>query len=196
MNYLGHAYFSFGQPMLLVGNLISDFVKGKAQYAYPAAVQEGIRLHRFMDDFTDNHPSIREARQIFRPAYRLYAGAFADVALDYFIANDPVFFPEEKVLQDFAEWVYAQLRQYEQFVPEKAKGYFSRMQQQNWLFHYRSFWGIDKSFGGLVYRSTYLTDSTAASATFRSHIPWLTPLYQAFVTDLQQALWASSFAPQ
>ena len=29
MNYLAHAYLSFGYSELLVGNLISDFVKGK-----------------------------------------------------------------------------------------------------------------------------------------------------------------------
>ena len=29
MNYLAHAYLSFGDPGILTGNMISDFVKGK-----------------------------------------------------------------------------------------------------------------------------------------------------------------------
>ena len=29
MNYLAHAYLSFGDPDILAGNMISDFVKGK-----------------------------------------------------------------------------------------------------------------------------------------------------------------------
>ena len=29
MNYLAHAYLSFGDPDVLTGNMISDFVKGK-----------------------------------------------------------------------------------------------------------------------------------------------------------------------
>ena len=29
VNYLAHAYLSFGDPEILTGNLISDFVKGK-----------------------------------------------------------------------------------------------------------------------------------------------------------------------
>lgn len=29
MNYLAHAYLSFDEPEILVGNMISDFVKGK-----------------------------------------------------------------------------------------------------------------------------------------------------------------------
>ncbi|MFY7899136.1 MAG: ACP phosphodiesterase, partial [Chitinophagaceae bacterium] len=32
MNFLAHAYLSFQQPSLLIGNMISDFVKGKKQY--------------------------------------------------------------------------------------------------------------------------------------------------------------------
>ena len=29
VNYLAHAYLSFGIPDIVVGNLISDFIKGK-----------------------------------------------------------------------------------------------------------------------------------------------------------------------
>ncbi len=43
MNYLAHAYFSFNQPPVIVGNLISDFIKGKKQFDYPAEIQKGIR---------------------------------------------------------------------------------------------------------------------------------------------------------
>jgi acyl carrier protein phosphodiesterase len=62
MNYLAHAWLSFHQPFVLAGNMISDFVKGKQQYAYPASVQQGIHLHRSIDAFTDSHPVTREAK--------------------------------------------------------------------------------------------------------------------------------------
>ncbi len=35
MNYLAHAYLSFNDPEILVGNMISDFVKGKKKFDYP-----------------------------------------------------------------------------------------------------------------------------------------------------------------
>ncbi|WP_438810958.1 ACP phosphodiesterase, partial [Serratia marcescens] len=53
MNYLAHAYFSFEDPDILLGNMISDYIKGKKQYTYPLKVQAGIRLHRQIDSFTD-----------------------------------------------------------------------------------------------------------------------------------------------
>ena len=61
MNFLAHAYLSFGQPEILVGNMISDFVKGKKKFDYPGGIQAGMQLHRAIDTFTDAHPATKEA---------------------------------------------------------------------------------------------------------------------------------------
>jgi acyl carrier protein phosphodiesterase len=186
MNYLAHAYFSFNEPATMVGNLISDFIKGKKQYDYPDEIQKGIRLHRAIDTFTDAHPAVAEAKQVFRPHYRLYAGAFVDVAFDYFIANDPSLFATEEALAQFAETAYAGLRQHAGWIPEQARGYFERMQQQNWLYNYRTIWGIQKSFGGIVYRSAHLTDSATASFLFEENLQRLQEAYEQFVPELME----------
>ena len=55
MNYLAHACLSFGNEDILVGNMISDFIKGKKKFDYPVAIQNGIMLHRMIDTFTDAH---------------------------------------------------------------------------------------------------------------------------------------------
>src|SRR3989442_7909269 len=89
MNYLAHAYLSFNQPEILVGNMISDFIKGKKQFDYPVSIQKGIRLHRDIDTFTDAHPATQQLKSFFRPHYRLYAGAFGDIVYDHFLALDP-----------------------------------------------------------------------------------------------------------
>jgi acyl carrier protein phosphodiesterase len=93
VNYLAHAYLSFGIPDVVVGNLISDFVKGKKQLEYPDSIRKGITLHRAIDTFTDTHPVTRRAKSYFRAVYGLYAGALTDVVYDHFLANDPVAFP-------------------------------------------------------------------------------------------------------
>jgi acyl carrier protein phosphodiesterase len=79
MNYLAHAYLSFEDTDVLAGNMMSDYVKGKTQYNYPPAVQRGIRLHRAIDAFTDQHEATRNIAALFKPHYRLYAGAFTDI---------------------------------------------------------------------------------------------------------------------
>ena len=90
VNYLAHAYLSFGDTEVLTGNLISDFVKGKKKYDYPPRILGGIDLHRAIDEFTDDHTVNKEAAKIFKPFYGLYSSAFIDVVYDHFLAKQIV----------------------------------------------------------------------------------------------------------
>ena len=78
--------------------MISDFVKGKKKFEFPAAILTGIELHREIDSFTDEHSATKEAKKIFTPYYGLYSGAFVDVAYDYFLANDQRSFENHEAL--------------------------------------------------------------------------------------------------
>src|SRR5215469_17022272 len=88
MNYLAHAYLSFDQPEIVVGNMISDFVKGKKRFEFPEQIQKGIMLHRSIDAFTDEHAATKKAKEVFKPVVGLYAGAFIDIVYDHFLALD------------------------------------------------------------------------------------------------------------
>jgi len=46
--------------------MISDYVKGKKKFDYPIKIQQGIHLHRLIDEFTDFHPITKEAKQFFK----------------------------------------------------------------------------------------------------------------------------------
>ncbi|MBA2249361.1 MAG: DUF479 domain-containing protein [Chitinophagaceae bacterium] len=185
MNYLAHAYLSFHQPEILVGNMISDHVKGKKKFDYSAGVQKGISLHRAIDEFTDNHPATHFAKQYYRPAYRLYAGAFIDVVYDYFLACDNNVFPTENVLEDFAREVYQVLEDHYSVLPERFQKMFPYMKKHDWLYNYRLKEGLEKSFGGLVYRAAYLHDSATAFDIFNTNYPALKKAYESFFPDLK-----------
>src|SRR5215510_13633761 len=122
MNYLAHAYLSFNKPGILAGNMISDFVKGKKKFDYPLPVQNGIALHRAIDEFTDTHAATKEAKIFFRADYRLYSGSIVDVLYDHFLANDENEFTEQSLL-NFTMDTYHLLDEFVHLFPEK----FSRM---------------------------------------------------------------------
>lgn len=159
--------------------MISDFVKGRKKLDYPAAIQRGITLHRAIDQFTDSHEATREAKEVFRPAYRLYSGAVVDVIYDHFLAADEREFTEES-LHDFSQQVYTTLIKHQPQLPERFAGMLPYMQEQNWLYHYRSRWGAGKSLGGLVRRSLYLTESETAFRLFEEHYQLLAACYRHF----------------
>lgn len=197
MNYLAHAYLSFNIPDILVGNMISDYVKGKKQFDYPISIQKGIQLHRAIDTFTDAHAITKQAKQYLYPAVGTYSGAFIDVVYDHFLAIDTTQFATNKQLQEVATISYNILNNNYNFLPEKFARMLPYMQQQNWLYNYQFLWGIEKSFEGVTRRAKYLTSYGTAFELFEKHYVALQNCYAEFFPLLKamvlEALEADGF---
>lgn len=186
MNYLAHAYLSFNDPQVLTGNMISDYVKGKKQYDYPAVIQAGIQLHRAIDFFTDQHVASKVISNLFWPQYRLYGAAFADIVYDYFVANDNEQFEDDAALMAFTQKTYFLLEQNTAFFPPKFAGMFPYMQSQNWLYNYQYDWGIQKSFQGLARRAAYIPETEIAFEIFLNNKPILQEQYNIFFPSVKK----------
>ena len=181
---MAHAYLSFGDPEILVRNLISDFVKGKKKFDYAEGIQKGIVLHRQIDSFTDEHEATKRAKNIFRPHYRLYSGAFVDVVYDHFLANDEKEFSESALLA-FSERTYETIGGFINDLPLQFSKMFPYMKMQNWLFNYRTKLGTERSFGGLVRRAAYLEESDEAIKIFNENYFQLHQCYESFFPELK-----------
>lgn len=187
MNFLAHAYLSFDQPEILTGNMIGDFVKGKQKNAFPESIKKGIELHWFIDSFTDTHPIVTEAKQVFKPLARLYSGMFADVSFDYFLAND-VNEKTEDEWKAFAQNSYHILDQYRSHFPENFSELFQHMRTYDWLYNYRFDQQIKNSFNNVSRRAKYLSiDANKIFDAFQNNIPFLKDCYDRFFPELRQA---------
>lgn len=162
--------------------MISDYVKGKKKFDYPPGIQQGIMLHRTIDTFTDGHAATKEAKEVFRPHYRLYSGAFVDVVYDHFLATDTNEFSETSLLE-FSETSYKTIDIYTEWFPAPFAAMFPYMRSQNWLFNYRTRRGTEKSLAGLVRRAAYLTESKTAFELFEKHYQLLQDCYRQFWAD-------------
>ncbi len=186
MNFLGHACLSFGEKEILVGNILSDYIKGRKQYDYPVQIQKGIRLHRAIDAFTDTNAAVKEMSNFFKPVYRLYASAIVDVVLDYFLANDESEFASEKDLRHFTGRVYTTLDEFKMYFPINFAGMFPYMQSQDWLYNYRLEAGIKKSMEGLRRRALYISEMDTAYGIFLDNIPTFKILYDEFYPSVKK----------
>jgi acyl carrier protein phosphodiesterase len=185
MNYLGHAFLSFGDPEILTGNMIGDHVKGKLALAnFPERISKGIMLHRKIDQFTDEHPATQRAKILFREKYGLYAGAIMDTLFDHFLANDPKHFPSEKALLDFSQSTYQLLSSNEQYLPERFAAYFPYMKEHNWLYGYRTMVGMQRALGGLGRRAKYMAPPEEAYKTFVGYYYHLNQCYYELIDDV------------
>ncbi len=85
MNYLAHAFLSGNSDELLVGNLVGDFVKGRINGQFPGRIGEGIRLHRQIDSYCNDHPQALASRNRFSSDWRRFAGIILDICFDHFL---------------------------------------------------------------------------------------------------------------
>lgn len=183
MNYLAHSFLSFSEEQL-VGNMIADFIKNRDLNTLPKGIQEGVRLHRAIDSFTDSHPVIHQAKKIFSPMVRLYSGAFVDVSFDYFLAND-LNIKSEREWIEHSQKVYQTLQKYDDFLPENFKLIFQKMKQDDWLYNYRYDWGIEFSFRNVVNKAKYLEKGTNVFPLFLEHKAELQEFYHHFFPEMR-----------
>ena len=88
MNHLAHALLAGPDPDCRLGGMLGDFVRGAIDPTLGRGVGHGIALHRAIDSYTDTHDAIVEARALFEPPYRRYAGILIDIWFDHLLARD------------------------------------------------------------------------------------------------------------
>lgn len=185
MNYLGHAYLSFGDAEILTGNMIGDHVKGRlALDQFPEGIRKGIELHRKIDEYTDKHPATMRAKVWFRERYGLYSGAIIDTLFDHYLANDPKLFPSDAALKTFTENAYAQLDTQAAHFPAGFANYFPHMKEYNWLYNYRTLQGVQRSLNGLERRAAHMPPITDGYQTFIGYYHQLNQCYYELIDDI------------
>lgn len=88
VNHLAHTLLAGDDEALQLGGLMGDFVHGTPDPALPARVIAGIRLHRAIDVYTDQHPEVAAARALLPAPYRRYGGILLDMWFDHLLARE------------------------------------------------------------------------------------------------------------
>lgn len=109
MNLLAHFYLAELTDTSAAGQLLGDMVKGHLDGHHAPAIERGIRLHRAIDSFTDNHAITADLRRRFQPPLRRYGGILVDIGFDYCLADEWARY-SDAALPDFAEHVVARAR--------------------------------------------------------------------------------------
>lgn len=162
MNFLAHFFLSNKIENIVIGNFLGDFVRGDKYKEYPEEIAKGILLHRNIDTFTDQHPIILQTNKRLHADFGKYAPVITDIYYDHFLGVhfDKYKFENQSkkdTLSDFSTFIYQTLEKNYEVLPFSAQQVFLRMQEQNWLIHYATLYGMEQSLNGLSHRAKHAT---------------------------------------
>ncbi len=136
MNYLAHLYLSDPDDAHRLGNLAGDWVKGRLQgQPLPPRVIEGVRRHRAVDSYSDQHPLMLEAREKLPAQRRRVAGIILDMLWDHFLVRHWSDY-HPRPLRDFLDDCYAGLDRLQPYWPPGAQRALPRIIEEDWLSAY------------------------------------------------------------
>jgi acyl carrier protein phosphodiesterase len=178
MNYLAHLYLSFDHDQLLVGNFIADHIRGNRFGSYPPAVQKGIRLHRWIDSYTDEHPLVRSCTRRLHPTRGHYSRVAVDMFFDHFLSVHWKEYSRES-LEQFVDRFYSTIHAYKGELPDRTRQILPYMIEQGWLLQYGNIDGLDRSLKGLWTR-------TGKKSSLNTAVRDLERYYTEFETDFME----------
>ena len=135
MNHLAHFHLAGDSDTLLVGALLADYHRGLLCGDLATGIEQGVRLHRSIDAFTDSHPAQKELRRLFPNGERRLAGVVLDMYFDHILATHWRRFHADS-LWDFSQRVYLTMHDHAGALPAPAQAYLAHMSAQNLLWRY------------------------------------------------------------
>lgn len=183
MNFLAHFLLVQHNDSWIVGNYIADFIKGNAIYAYPSDVQEGIRVHRAIDTFTDQHPVVLQGVRRLRERHSKYASVLVDVYYDYVLSLHWEKYTDQE-LRDFTRSMYAVLESHAALLPESFQHRLELMIADDWLMRYTNLEGLEEAFHRIKRRASKPELFDRAVDSLLAHLPALEEEFQLFFPEL------------
>jgi acyl carrier protein phosphodiesterase len=126
LNFLAHFQLAWPDDGLIAGALEGDYCKGPLRGELPAHIEQGVKLHRAIDAYTDSHPIIVSLRTQFPDHLRRYAGIIVDIAFDHYLTTYWAQFGSES-LQDFNRSIYSSLDKQEALLSAGSRTMIKRL---------------------------------------------------------------------
>lgn len=183
MNFLAHIYLSGEKPLVKVGNFMADSIHGKKYLNYPDEIQKGILLHRWIDTFTDAHPTVRKSTKKLHANYSHYSGVIVDIFYDHFLAKNWKNYSKVP-LDTFANDFYDLLGIHYEILPLHVKKLMPYMIADNWLLNYANKDGIARVLNGMNRRTQNISKMNLAIVELERHYDEFEAEFTSFFDEL------------
>jgi acyl carrier protein phosphodiesterase len=142
MNYLAHIFLARQSGAAMIGAMLGDFAKADVRGVYTPEIEREIMLHRYIDSYTDSHPAVKAAVQLFEGPRRRFGGIVLDVFYDHLLTqrwDQYSDVPRHELIASF----HQALRAHMDMLPEKLQAIAPRIIEQQWLAGYEELAGVE-----------------------------------------------------
>ncbi len=193
MNFLAHLHIANHCESDLQGNLLGDFVKGDPSKQYEERLVKGIKLHRFVDSYTDTHAIMKETKSLFPKEVRRFSPIAMDMFWDHCLASNWERYHDES-LRSFCHLAEEQARQQSEFpLPTRYLNLMSVMWDQRWLESYQHLGNIEYALIRISSRSPRMNELQGCFEHIENNYHQLMELFELLYPDVLAAAKAQSF---
>ncbi len=185
MNHLAHVFLAPDSPEARVGSILGDFARGVDLSALPYAVRLGVRHHRAVDSFTDQHPEVLASKQVFSRQRRRFAGVALDVLYDHFLLKHWSRFSDID-RREYIRHIYGELKEKEHLMPESMARVTRRMIVNDWFGAYEDLENVGYALDRVAERIRFRNDFTGIVTEIRENHDELEHGFLSFFPDLQE----------
>jgi len=166
----------------MICNLYGDHVKGSNFNHYPEKIKQGIRLHRSIDFYIDNHPSSLCLKQLLYAELPKVAGIAVDLYFDHLLAkNWQKFHPQR--LTEYLINFFNHSSLYEFHMKEHFREFLSQLRRYRWIEHYPSDEGLQKLCEGVSRKISFENSLIQAPQLFRKYEEQVNEAFYTFMND-------------
>ncbi len=169
----------------MMGNFFADGILGNQFQHYNQDIKNGIKLHREIDTFTDQHQTVRQSKRRLHNRYRLYKGIIIDIFYDHFLAKNWQNYSAVP-LDVYVNSIYKLLQTEFDILPEKTQHMLPYMMEYNWLFNYQYKEGIQRVLNGMNNRTKNKSQMNLALEDLKLHYTEFENDFTLFFKDLIQ----------
>lgn len=190
MNYLAHLHIATHTNTSLSGNFLGDFVKGNPDQQFPVEIVKGIRLHRYVDSFTDKHSKVLAVKRLFPESLRRYAPIALDMFWDHCLALHWGKFHHLTLVKfcQFAEQkIIEETLQKEVQLPERFQRVNGWVWQDRWLESYQKMSNIEFALKRMSTRSVRMAPLAETWQVLNEHYEVLTETFFELYEDVLNA---------
>lgn len=186
MNFLAHSFLGFNNPELIAGQFCGDFVRGSDLSRFPDQIEKGIRLHRHLDSFSDNHASLASVRQSIKEVPRRLTGIILDVMFDHYLAGrwQSV---SQLSLDEHAALVQLALTDHQTHFPPELIRFMSLLERERILQNNIHLSAIEKTLARIASRSSIFARLALTTEQLEPLRDTLIEPFDEFLPELRQA---------